>query len=110
MSVTPFQGNSRNSRKGSPYLVRHTEAIKSVAAGLRFIFVPVIVDQHWLLMTIDLPNKKVYHHNSMKIKQAHRNALSKCLTTVKHVVEPVFPDRSRWGKPIEAEDFPQQEG
>ena len=109
MSVNPFQGNAQTCKKGSPYLTQFEEAIKSVAAGLRFIFVPILENQHWLLCTLDLLNVNVIHYNSMRIKNSHRTALSKCLSTVKGMLRPIFSNK-KWGKPIEAEDFPKQEG
>ena len=108
MSVNPFQGNAGSCKKGSTYLAEFEEAIKSVAAGLRFIFVPILDSQHWILCTLDLQNEKIIHYNSMKIKDSHITAVSKILSTVKGILRPIFPDK-KWGKPIEA-DFPQQDG
>ena len=109
MSVNPFQGNAKSCNKGDPYLTQFSEVIKSQAAGLRFIFVPIIDKEHWLLCALDLQTAKVFHFNSMKIKSNHRDALSKCLTAVKGILKPIFP-KKKFGKPLEAKDFPQQAG
>ena len=109
LSVNPFQGNAKSCKKGDLYLTQFSEVIKSVAAGLRFIFVPIIDNQHWLLCALDLQNDEVFHFNSMKIKNTHRDALSKCLTVVKGMLKPIFP-KKKFGKPKEAKHFPQQEG
>ena len=108
MSVNPLQGIANTCKKGSPYFAQFEEALKSVAAGLRFIFVPILDSQHWILCTLDLQNEKIIHYNSLKIKESHRMAFIKLLSTVKGILRPIFPNK-KWGKPIEA-DFPQQDG
>ena len=70
---------------------------------------PVIEAGHWFLMTFDLLENKIFHYNSMRIKADHRKAFSTCLSTVKLLLKPLFPDK-KWGKTIEAKGFPQQEG
>ena len=109
MSVNPFQGNAKSLKKGDPYLTQFSEMIKSVAAGLRFIFVPIIDHEHWLLCAIDLQIDEVFHFNSMKIKRDHRDAFMKCLTTLRGLLKPIFP-KKKFGKAKEPKDFPQQEG
>ena len=108
LSVNPLQGIANTCNKGSPYFAQFEEALKSVAAGLRFIFVPILDSQHWILCTMDLQNEKIIHYNSLKIKESHRTAFSKLLSTVTGILRPIFPNK-KWGKPIEA-DLPQQDG